>query len=360
MKFEFSDDQNELRGVIRAFLDRHAASALVREAALEGDGFARESWRRIVGEMELTALAIPAEHGGAGASFVEVGIALEELGRTLLPVPYLPTVAAATTIAGCETEAAGEILDQIAAGSIATQALVSDLSAQPDGEVCRVDGVAEHVLDADNCDLLIVGAELEGESALLVVELGGDGIEIEPEATPDPTRRQATVRLAGAPALRLSAPGAGAPALQRGRDLLSLALAVESVGAAGRCLEMTVEYLEERVQSGRPIGSFQALKHRCAELAVELEAARSTAYHATWIADGDPQQLHLDAPLARAVCGDAFLQVAAETIQLNGDVGFTWEHDAHLFFKRAKSTELLGGGSRAQRRLVVERAGIAE
>jgi alkylation response protein AidB-like acyl-CoA dehydrogenase len=355
MKFEFDEDQIELRRAIRAFLDREAPSTVVHEAAaLEGDGFSREAWGRIVDEMELTKLAIPKQHGGAGASFVEVAIALEELGRTLLPVPYLPTVTAAGTVAGCgEREEVGEILTQIAAGSIATQALVSKLTARPDREAIRLDGVAEHVLDADNCDLVVVGARLGDEPALLALELGGDGIEIEPEEILDPTRRQATVRFGAAQSLQLCGPGAGAAALRRGRDLLSLALAVESLGAADRCLEMIAESLGGQV----PGGSSETRRQRRTELAAELEAARSTVYQAVGFADDEPEQLHLVAPLARAACGEAFLHIATEAVQLHGAKDFAWERDANLFFRRAEATELLGGGSDAQRRLVAERHG---
>ncbi len=360
MEFAFTEDQEALRETVRAFLDRHATSGAVRAAALDGDGFAREPWGRLVGEMELTGLAIDAERGGAGASFVEVGIALEELGRTLLPVPYLPTVAAAAMAAGAA--AGGAVQERIASGAVAAVAVgdPAALEAGGDGDAVRVDGTAAHVLDAAHADLFVCAVELDGEPALVAVERGAEGVAVEPWTTLDQTRRQGELRLAGATAARLSAPGRGAADVARARDLVSVALAVEAVGAAARCLEITVAYLGERVQFGRPIGSFQALKHRCADLLAGLEAARSTAYYATWAADAAPEELPVLAPLARAVCNDALLAVAAESIQMHGGIGFTWEHDAHLYFKRAKSTDLLGGGSRAQRRLVAARSGILE
>ena len=360
MDFAFNPDQRELRETLRAFLGRHATSNAVREAALGGDGFGRAAWERLVGEMELTSLAIPAEAGGTGASFVEVGIALEELGRTLLPVPYLPTVCAAAAVAG--SAAAGPLLERIVAGEAVAVALegVEALRASGDGDAVTVDGSARHVLDAPHAAAFVCAVELEGEPALVAVDRDAAGVEVVPEATLDQTRRQGELHFDASPATRLSAPGDGRAAVERGRDLVSVALALEAVGAAARCLEATVEYLGERVQFGKPIGSFQALKHRCADLAAGLEAARSTAYYAGWAADGAPVELAVLAPLARAVCNDAFLHVAAESIQLHGGIGFTWEHDAHLYFKRAKSTDLLGGGSRAQRRLVGARAGILE
>ncbi|HVY95627.1 MAG TPA: acyl-CoA dehydrogenase family protein [Solirubrobacterales bacterium] len=364
MDFSFSEDQRELRATIASFLERHAASPAVRGAALEGDGFAREPWARLVGEMELTGLAIELERGGSGASFVEVGIALEELGRTLLPVPYLGTVVAAGALSGggdagpaVDAEAAAPLLERIAGGAVAAVAVDPvNRGAVLNGDgASRLDGWVEHVVDAPHADFLVLRATAGGEPALVAVDLDAEGVAVEPLPTLDQTRRQATVRFAGAPAVCL---GGGAAA--RARDLLGVALAVESVGAAARCLEATVEYLKERVQFGRPIGSFQALKHRCADLAAELEAARSTAYYAAWAVDGAPEELPALAPLARAVCGEALYRVAAESIQLHGGIGFTWEHDAHLYFKRAKANELLAGGFRAQRRLAAERAGILE
>ena len=363
MEFDFNEDQKALREALREFLDRHAGSMAVRAAALDGDGFERGAWERIVGEMELTSLAIPAELGGTGASFVEVGIALEELGRTLLPVPYLATVCAAA--AAGEGEAAAPLLERIVAGEAVAVTLAETaggsgdgLQASGDDGSLTVSGTASHVLDAPHASAFVCAVELDGEPALVAVDRDADGVEVTALATLDQTRRQGELRLDGAPATLLTPPGEGAAALARARDVLSVALALEAVGAAARCLEITVEYLKERVQFGKPIGSFQALKHRCADLAARLEAAKSTAYYAGWAVDGAPEELPLLGPLARAVAGDAFLAVAAESIQLHGGIGFTWEHDAHLYFKRAKSTDLLGGGSRAQRRLIATRAGI--
>jgi len=356
VRFELNDDQRELREFVRAFLERHAGPEAVRAAALDGDGFAREAWERLTGEMELTALAIDPERGGAGASFVEVGIALEELGRTLLPVPYLPTVVAAAALAGAPE--AGELLERIAGGAAAAVALDGDgIEARAGAGGLLVSGTASYVIDAPHAELFVCAARLDGEPTPVALRRG-EGVEVEPLMTLDATRRQGELRLDGAPALRLAAPGEGEAALGRARDLLSVGLAVEAVGAAARIFEVTLDYLRERVQFGRPIGTFQALKHRCADLAAGLEAARSTAYYAAWAADGAPEELPVLGPLARAVCNDAFLKVAAEAIQMHGGIGFTWEHDAHLYFKRAKSTELLGGGSRAWRRLAAERAGI--
>jgi alkylation response protein AidB-like acyl-CoA dehydrogenase len=352
MDFSFNEDQRELRAIVAAFLERHATSQAVREAA-EGDGFAAEQWARLTGEMELTGLAVDPERGGAGASFVEVGIAIEEIGRTLLPVPYLSTVTAAAVLSHiCSDAEAGPLLERIAGGAAAAVELgdggaLHIREGKVDGEAFLVDGLT--------AEIFVLAARFDGEPVLIAVEASAPGVTVTPQATLDQTRRQASVRLDGAPATVLAT---GADAVSRARDLRSVAIAVESVGAAARALDETVAYLKERVQFGKPIGSFQALKHRCADLATELEAARSTAYYATWAVDGAPEELPVVAPLAEAVAGAALLNVAAEAIQMHGGIGFTWEHDAHMFLKRAKANELLAGGYRGVRRLVGERAGI--
>ncbi|HEX4732437.1 MAG TPA: acyl-CoA dehydrogenase family protein [Solirubrobacterales bacterium] len=359
MDFSFSEDQRELRAIVAAFLERHATSQQVRAAA-ESDGFAAEQWARLTGEMELTGLAVAPELGGAGASYVEVGIAVEELGRTLLPVPYLSTVTAAAVLSHVAgDDAAGPLLERIAGGAAAAVGLDDDgaLHIRGDdagGDSLHLDGEI-FVVDGGTAELFVLAARRGDVPVLVAVEAGAPGCAVEPLATLDQTRRQAAVRLDGAPATLLAT---GPEALARARDLLSVGLAVESVGAAARCLDETVAYLKERVQFGRPIGSFQALKHRCADLATELEAARSTAYYATWVVDGAPEELAVVAPLAEAVAGAALLHVAAEAIQMHGGIGFTWEHDAHMYLKRAKANELLAGGYRGLRRLVAERAGI--
>ncbi len=368
MDFSFTDDQQELRSTLRAFLARHAGSREVRAAALDGDGFARPAWERLTGEMELTALAIDAELGGAGAGFVEVAVALEELGRELLPAPYLPTVVVAHAASSAraardeQREAAEQVLRRVIAGAalgLGIEGGEPPRARSEDGRVL-VDGAVEHVLDGAHCEALLLAVELDGEPALVALDAGADGVAIEPLASLDHTRRQARATLTHAPVARLSEPGEGARAVAHARDVYAVALAVESVGAAARCLETTVAYLKERVQFGRPIGSFQALKHRCADLAAELEAARSTAYYAAWAVDGAPEELPVLAPLARAVCGESLLHVAAEAIQLHGGIGFTWEHDVHLYFKRAKANELLARGFGASKRLAAARAGLLE
>jgi alkylation response protein AidB-like acyl-CoA dehydrogenase len=231
--------------------------------------------------------------------------------------------------------------------------------ARASGDGHLLDGVKHHVLDGHAADVLVVTALLAGEPALFAVRAGAEGVAVERCATLDPTRAQAVLRLDAAPATLLSPAGDGGAAVAHAVHLLQVALAVEAAGAAGRCLAMTVEHLKTRVQFGRRLGEFQALRHRCADLAVLVEAARSTACYAARAVSGAPGELPLVAPLAKLYCADAFMRVAAEAIQLHGGIGITWEHDAHLYLKRAKSTQLLSGTPSDLRRLVAERAGLA-
>ncbi len=360
MRFEFSEDQQELRQTVRGFLERHATPDVVRAAAEQGSGFAGSLWKRLVTEMELTSLAIDPALGGAGASFVEVGIALEELGRTLLPVPFLPTVVAAAALSeAADHHGAVPLLERIVAGAAATIALdAAHASATSRGGAITVSGTVPFVADGAHAEFALLATTLDNQPALLAVELAGPGAQLDAQPTLDQTRSLATLTLSSAPAACLTAPAAGAQAIARARDVLAVASAMESIGAAARCLELTLAYLHDRHQFGRPIGSFQALKHRCADLHVALEPARSTAYYATWTVTGAPDELAVVGPLAQLVAGDALLAISRESIQLHGGIGFTWEHDAHLFFKRAKSSELLCGGRRALRTLIGQRAGI--
>jgi alkylation response protein AidB-like acyl-CoA dehydrogenase len=362
VEFSLNDEQRDLQRTLRDFVERHASGKVVRDAAERSDGFSAPVWVRLTGEMELTGLAIDPRHGGTGASFVEVGIALEELGRSLVPVPFLVTVTAAHTLGGpgIDAERAAPLLERITGGCVAAVSLgENSVSSTGASGAVTLNGQLDHVLDGPHAAFLIAAVEDDDGPALYGIDLAADGVVVQAQATMDQTRRQATIRLTDAPATRLTAAGdAGAAEVERGREILYVALACEAVGAAARCLEITVEYLGERVQFGRPIGSFQALKHRCADLFVALESARSTAAYASWAVDGAPQELPTVAPLSQLVCGETLLQIASESIQLHGGIGFTWEHDAHYFFKRAKSTELLSGGNRHLRRLIGQRAGI--
>jgi alkylation response protein AidB-like acyl-CoA dehydrogenase len=328
-----SPEQAALREVVRDFCRKHAGP---------------RAWVRLTGELGLTGLAVAECYGGAGAGLAEVAVAVEETGRVLLPAPYLSTALAGAVLnegmlSDNGGDAAGELLPGIASGALRAAFVFGDCSVEAsDG---RLTGVAHHVLDGAEADLFLVGAG----GALFAVR--ATDTVVTPACTLDQTRSQATVEFPAAPAV------AAGCAAERAEDLLRVMLAVESVGAAAHCLDVTVGYLRTRVQFGRPIGAFQALRHRCADLAVEVASARATAA-------GTPAELPVPGlpvlgPLAKRYCVDVFWHVAAEMIQLHGGIGFTWEHEAHRYLKRAKTSQLLHGTPAQLRRLVSQRAGLS-
>jgi alkylation response protein AidB-like acyl-CoA dehydrogenase len=341
MDFSFTVEQDELRRAVRDLARDRASSAQVR-AVIDGPtGHDPELWKLVAGELGLTGLTVAEERGGVGGSFVDAAVALEEAGRCLLPLPLLPSVVAATVLdrVGCDA------VTDVASGTRIATLAVGEVTG--DG---ALRGKLRHVIDGGIADLVVVAAP----TGLWLVETTASGVTVDGRPTLDPTRRQASLRLEGAAATRIG----DAVAADRAVDLLRVALSVEAIGVARWCLETTVDYLKTRVQFGRPIGSFQALQHRAADLAVRLESAASTAYYAAWTAADSPDELPVLAPLAMSVCAAAAYEIAAETIQMHGGIGFTWEHDAHLYFKRATSTRLLLGDSHEQRRLAAARADL--
>jgi len=356
MDFTLSSEQQELRDAVRALAADRSTSAHVRIAMQSDEPYDVELWRGLGQEMGLLGLGVGEEAGGAGGDFVDAAIVIEEAGRALMPVPLLSTLVAGQVLASAGPSA-GETLAGVAAGERVVAIGVTD-SALSGGRIgfggdgSSLSGVVPHVVDGSAASLFV----LVGADGLWLVDAAGNGTTVTAQQTVDPTRRQAAVRLDKAPAIALG----DADAADRALDVLRVAYAVESVGVARRCLEMTVDYLKTREQFGRVIGSFQALQHRAAEIAVEVEAATSTAYYAAWAVAASPEELPVVAPLALGVGADAAWHAAAESIQLHGGIGFTWEHDAHLYFKRATTTRLLLGDSHVQRRLVAARVGLLD
>jgi alkylation response protein AidB-like acyl-CoA dehydrogenase len=340
-------EQAALRDAVRGLVSRSATPEQVRTAMASPVGYDRQIWERLATELGLCALAVPERHGGAGAGPREVAVAVEELGRVLLPSPFLATAVAVLALAraaedGDGAAAAERYLPSLADGSaIGAVALDADVTAA-DGTVT---GTARNVVDGAAADLVLVRC---GDRLLAVAAADA---RVTPLDTLDPTRRQAVIHFDGAAAL---AAGSAAPAIALHRVLL----AAESVAAAEHCLDVTARYLTTRQQFGRPIGSFQALQHRAADLAVAVTGARATSQAAVWTAAMDPAGLATLAPLAALHCSRTFLQVAAEMIQLHGGIGFTWEHEAHLYFKRAKSTQLLLGPASALRAEIGRESGL--
>jgi alkylation response protein AidB-like acyl-CoA dehydrogenase len=378
MDFAFSDEQDEFRAVVRRFVEERWPTAEVRRLAETPAGFDRAVWKQMGAELGLLGLAIPESHGGQGFGFLEVGIALEELGRQLAGGPYLASAVLATQailVTASDAQRAAW-LPGLAAGELVATLAVDEPGRRPglegvtatcrrEGAGWRVSGAKTAVLDGQNADLLLVVARSEGEGALqlLAVRPDAPGLEITPVDGLDLSRKLADLSLRDAPAVALGG-GAGrdaAPALARALDLGAIALAAEAVGAAARCLETAVAYAKERIQFGRPIGSFQAIQHKCAEVMLELETARSAAYWSWWMASQegvDPAELAEAASIAKAVAGDALTRAAAENVQIHGGVGFTWEFDCHLYFRRARAVEHLLGDPVWHRARIAERLGL--
>ncbi|MBB4683125.1 acyl-CoA dehydrogenase family protein [Amycolatopsis jiangsuensis] len=335
----WTEEAQALRESVRALLTRRSDVRTAMDSPL---GYDDKLWSTLCEQIGVAALAIPEDHGGAGATVAEACVVLEELGRTLTPAPMLGSVVLcgqALLLAG--TGDAERLLPGIADGSrLAALAICgADGGWEP---VCtesggRIDGRADYVLDSVLADVLLVVAHTADGRGLF--EVRPDHARREPQPTLDPTRRLGTAEFSGAPARRLDH---GAFPLGRLRDLAVVALAAEQVGAAARALELTVEYTKQRRQFGRPIGGFQALQHRMADVHVQVAAARSALYAGVAAAlTGD--DLPAAAATAKVVCSEAFRLAAAEMIQLHGGIAITWEHDAHLYFKRAYSSALLFG-----------------
>jgi alkylation response protein AidB-like acyl-CoA dehydrogenase len=334
-------EQSALRETVRDFCRKHAMQHHTGHHHA-GAG----TWERLAGELGVTALAIDERYDGMGATVAEVAIAAEELGRVLLPVPYLSTALAGAVLTDGDPAVAAMFMPGIASGGL-TAAFAFDADAVvTDG---RLSGAAGHVLDGAEAGLFLVRVA----DALYAVRAADATVTA--VGTLDQTRSQAMVAFRDSPALVTGA-SAG-----RAEELMWVLLAAESVAAAEHCLEVTVAHLKSRTQFGRPIGTFQALKHRCADLAVEVSAARATAQAAVTAvtaATSAPGSLPVLAPLAKRYCVDVFCHVTAEMIQLHGGIGFTWEHEAHRYFKRAKTSQLLLGTPAQLRRLIAHRAGL--
>lgn len=372
MDFAFAEEHEELRRTVRRFLEATSDEQAVRRTMATESGYDEELWRQMAGQLGLQGLAVPADLGGAGLGAVELGVVMEEMGRVLLCAPYLSTavVAVSTLLEGADEPARRELLPRIAAGeAIVTLAAVEQGSrwnpaavetrAENAGGLWRLDGTKMHVLDGHVADNLLVVAQTSEGLGLFNVSSQAVGLRRELLPTLDLTRKLARVELSQTPATRIDAGGNLHEALERVEALAIAALAAEQVGGAQRCLEMSVEHAKTRLQFGRPIGSFQAIKHRCADMLVEVELARSAAYHALFTAAGASEDdLLAAAHMARSYCSEAYFHVAAETIQVHGGMGFTWEHPAHLYFKRARSSAVLFGDPVQHRERLAERIGI--
>jgi alkylation response protein AidB-like acyl-CoA dehydrogenase len=371
VNFAFSEEQEELRSIVRQFLEAKSPESAVREQMETEQGFDAAVWQQMAEQLGLQSLIIPEEYGGQGFGYVELIVVLEEMGKYLLPAPYFSTVvlAANTLLHAGDDAAKGDHLPGIASGeTIATLAFTEpngkwdesgiEMAATQDGGSWKLSGTKMFVLDGHTANLILVAARTGKGVSLFAVDGEAGGLTRTPLATMDQTRKQAKLELDGVEGRLIGTEGAGWDVLSTVLDLAAVALAAEQVGGAQQCLDMSVEYAKVRVQFGRPIGSFQAIKHKCADMLLEVESAKSAAYYAGWCASEMNDELPAVASLAKAYCSDAYFHAAAENIQIHGGIGFTWEHPAHLYFKRAKSSELLFGDPTYHRELLAQRIGI--
>ena len=371
MNFAFSEEQEELRKVVKDFLNAKSPETAVRELMETESGYDPAVWSQMGEQLGLQGLIIPEEFGGSGYSYVELIVVLEEMGRRLLCAPYFSTVvlAANTLIHSGDDAAKAEYLPGIASGeTIATLAFTepngkwdaSGITAEAtkSGDGWVINGEKSFVLDGATASLVLVAARTAGEISLFAVDGSASGLTRTALSTMDQTRKQAKLTFADVPARLIGAEGKGWDVLSRVLDLAAVALAAEQVGGAQECLETAVQYAKDRVQFGRPIGSFQAIKHKCADMLLEVESAKSAAYYAGWCAAELNDELPSVASLAKSYVSEAYFHTTAENIQIHGGIGFTWEHPAHLYFKRAKSSELLFGDPTYHRELLAQRIGI--
>lgn len=368
MDFAFDEEQEELRATARAFLVDHSGSEQIR-AAMESElGHDPQLWKQVATELGWTAITVPEAYGGLGLGPIELTALIEVMGESLVCVPFFSTVclgANALVVAGTEEQKQAH-LPRIAEG----ESIASLAHAGPSESVevvfrqakdgVLLEGRADFVVDGSIADLLIAAARdaETNEIALFVVPSDTPGLSRSLHPTLDQTRRLASLRFDDVKLPLDARLAGGESALQEILDRAVIALAAEQVGGAQRCLDMAVAYAKEREQFGRPIGSFQAIKHKCADMMIELESARSAAYYAACIAAEGNEELPVVASLAKAYCSDAYFQCAAESLQVHGGVGFTWEYDVQLYFKRARSSEVLLGNPDFHRERVAGLIGL--
>ncbi|MER5449868.1 acyl-CoA dehydrogenase family protein [Streptomyces sp. NPDC002764] len=344
-----TDEQHQLRGVLRDLLGETCGPEEVRKQAGSPRGYDRALWDRLAGEIGVHGLALPEDYGGAGYTFAELAVAVEEAGRVLCPAPLLSTVVLAgqALLGSGDRRACERWLPGIASGALTATVAgflhPADVTAEPgpDGWVLR--GEADFVPDGAGADLLLVAARAPDGERLFACEPDGATCDRTARRVLDPTRRQALVRLRGAPAEPVGEPGRAAGVVDVVLDAGRVAVAAEHVGGSAHALDAVLDYVSQRTQFGRAIGSFQAVKHRLADLLVEVEGARSASAYASACLAAEAPELPLAASAAAVACTGAYRLATTEYVQLHGGIGFTWEHPANLYLRRARADEALFG-----------------
>jgi alkylation response protein AidB-like acyl-CoA dehydrogenase len=370
--FGFSEEQEMLRQSARALLEKECPSAVVRKLMDDERGLDPALWKKMA-ELGWLGLVIPEKYGGGGLSYVDLVLVMEEMGRVVLPSPFIWTVMFAEAIKRSASDnQKSALLAKIASGDlIATVAYLEPsalwsadgiaMTARKDGAGYVLNGTKLFVNDAHIADCMLVAARTQETGnrgiTLFALEAKRTGMAITRLTAMDQTRKLAQVTFTDVKASAsdiVGEPGNGWDTLSKVIDRGKVMLAGEMMGGAQKVLEMTVDYARVRVQFGRPIGSFQAVQHKCANMMIDVESAKSASYYASWAVSNEVNEAPLAAALAKAAASDAFRRVSAEGIQLHGGIGFTWDHDMHLYFKRAKSSEFTFGDANWNRDLVAQ------
>ncbi|HSS33481.1 MAG TPA: acyl-CoA dehydrogenase family protein [Solirubrobacterales bacterium] len=360
MYFDLTDEQQAIKATAKDFLASRFKSERIREIAASQSGFDADGWQQMA-ELGWAGLALPEEWGGQGLGIVELAILFEEMGYALAPSPLFSNTIVGLALSLCGSDdqrerylrplAEGALRGTPAlwgAGSTATPGAYV-MEAQADGDGVVLNGEKVLVMDAASADFFLV-ATSDGHRHL--VDRDADGVSVSEEPSIDSTRRLSTVRFDGVRVAAADTLPAQGHEYEAVLDRLCVALAAESTGVAQRSLDMAVEYAKDRQQFGRPIGAYQAVSHRCAQMLLETENARSTFYGAAWAADAEPESLPLAASMAKAYASDAGWRVPDASIQVHGGIGFTWEHDLHFFLKRGRANAALFGDAKWHRERV--------
>ncbi|HEX9175014.1 MAG TPA: acyl-CoA dehydrogenase family protein [Mycobacterium sp.] len=357
-EFTFTEEQAQLRDAVRRFCAENFDEQTVRRLMESDPPFDPKVWARLGSELGVLGLSVPESGGGAGGTLVDQALAVEQLAASLACGPVFGTVflAVPALVAASAGPVREELLTELTEGRRTAAFAVADwagafdpaaVTVTADGDALT--GAVERVVDGGAADDLLVAADGPDGLGLYAVAAAGPGVERIPLVTLDLTRPQATIRFSDAPARLVAGADEAERVIGHALQVGSALLAVEQVGASQHLLDLSVDYAKSRLQFGRPIGSFQAVKHRLADLLVELEHARSTAYHAVWALTDGTDDPALAASIAQATCSAAFSRIAADTIQVHGGIGFTWEHQAHLYLKRATTDAALLGTAEQHR-----------
>jgi alkylation response protein AidB-like acyl-CoA dehydrogenase len=375
MNFGFTEDQEALRDATRKFLDDECPTTFVRKMMADDTAHATELWKKIA-QLGWLGIIVPEDFGGVGGSFLDLVVILEETGKSLLPGPFFATALLGTPVilVGGSAEQKSTLLPKIVEGShIVTLALAEKsgrydaagvgLPATAKGNDFVLSGEKFFVPDAHVADQLIVAARTSQGSTpedgvtLFLIDAKAPGVTITQLKTVDMTRRQCHVALQDVGVTRaniLGEVGQGWAILRRALDQAMAGMCAEMVGVGQKALDMAVAYAKERVQFGKPIGSFQAVKHKCVDMMVQVENARSLTYYAAWTVDENNEEAKQAVPMAKAYCSDMTKTVASEAIQVHGGIGFTWEHDMHLFYRRGLASEAAFGSAPVHREIVAQ------